>query len=69
MLSDILGHSSVRVTERYAHLRPDLYSARVLNALAVDLSPAAGEVVKLPAPPPAGDTGTVGYVGATRGSR
>jgi len=26
ILSQILGHSSVKVTERYAHLRPDLYA-------------------------------------------
>jgi len=45
-LKEVLGHSSVTVTERYAHLRPDAYNAEDLAAVAVDLS--EGEVVDLP---------------------
>jgi len=45
-LKEVLGHSSVTVTERYAHLRPDAYNAEDLAAVSVDLS--EGEVVDLP---------------------
>jgi len=45
-LKEILGHSSVTTTERYAHLRPDAYNAEDLAAVSVDLS--EGEVVDLP---------------------
>jgi integrase len=48
-LRDILGHSSVVVTERYAHLRPDLFKAEDLLKLTVNLSREGGEVVDLAA--------------------
>lgn len=38
-LSKILGHYSVVVTERYAHLRPDLFIDEERAALPVDLTP------------------------------
>ncbi|HET9553404.1 MAG TPA: hypothetical protein VFP50_10585 [Anaeromyxobacteraceae bacterium] len=38
-LKEILGHYSVVITERYAHLRPDLFSARDLGAISLDLAP------------------------------
>jgi integrase len=38
-LKEILGHYSVVVTERYAHLRPDLFPEKDLDALPVDLRP------------------------------
>ncbi len=38
-LKEILGHYSVVMTERYAHLRPDLFAPGAHQALAVDLSP------------------------------
>ncbi len=38
-LATILGHSSTVVTERYAHLRPDLFGARERDLLKVDLVP------------------------------
>ncbi len=38
-LKEILGHYSVVITERYAHLRPDLFSARDLGAISLDLTP------------------------------
>jgi len=53
-LKEILGHSTVQVTERYAHLKTDLFSAADLAAVAVDLAPGAPEA------------GTVGYAVATQ---
>ncbi|MGA8892364.1 MAG: site-specific integrase [Anaeromyxobacteraceae bacterium] len=47
-LKEILGHYSVVMTERYAHLRPDLFSARDLAIIDLDLN--AGE----PDPDPSG---------------
>jgi integrase len=38
-LKEILGHSTVQVTERYAHLRVDLFGPADLAAMAVDLTP------------------------------
>ena len=43
-LQQILGHSSVTVTERYAHLSPEMFNKADLAALAVDL----GEPLVLP---------------------
>lgn len=40
-LATILGHYSVVMTERYAHLRPDLFSDKDLSTLALDMSPGA----------------------------
>jgi hypothetical protein len=40
-LKEILGHYSVVMTERYAHLRPDLFSAKDLATIDLDLN--AGE--------------------------
>ena len=37
-LQQLLGHSSITVTERYAHLRPDIYGREDLAALDIDLS-------------------------------
>ena len=45
----ILGHSSVVVTERYAHLGPAHFGPRDLSAISVDLTPSAGAVVDLAA--------------------
>jgi integrase len=36
-LREILGHSTVKVTERYAHLRPGMFTEEDLEAVAVDL--------------------------------
>lgn len=41
-LSKVLGHYSVVVTERYTHLRPDLFSAKDLGTVAVDLETKPG---------------------------
>jgi hypothetical protein len=43
-----MGHRSVVVTERYAHLRCDLFSENVFDAISVDLSQPKGNVVSLP---------------------
>lgn len=43
-LQKILGHSSIAVTERYAHLAPDYWAPGVHSALAVDLTRGGGEV-------------------------
>lgn len=48
-LREILGHSSVQVTERYGHLRPDLIRPADLLKLEVDLSRSGGAVVDLAA--------------------
>ena len=37
-LQEILGHSSVTVTERYAHLGPEMFTEADFAAVAVDLS-------------------------------
>jgi integrase len=46
-LAKILGHASITTTERYAHLRVDLFRESDLRAVAVDLSRPSGEVVEL----------------------
>jgi hypothetical protein len=51
-LKEILGHYSVVVTERYTHLRPDLFAARDLGTIALDLMP--GTVAELPVKRPVG---------------
>jgi len=38
-LSVMLGHYSVTMTERYAHLRPDLFPVEDLATIAIDLRP------------------------------
>jgi len=45
-LKEILGHCSVLVTERYAHLRPDAFTAEDYGAACVDL--AESKVIALP---------------------
>ncbi len=47
MLKESLGHYSVIMTERYAHLRPDLLPASDLGTIRVDLSGTDAEVVQL----------------------
>lgn len=46
-LSQMMGHSSTIVTQRYAHLRPDLYPEADFGVLTVDLHAKRGEVVDL----------------------
>ncbi len=48
-LKELMGHSSAMVTERYAHLTPDLFRSRDFEMLAVDLLAESGDVVPLTA--------------------
>ena len=45
----LLGHSTVLVTERYAHLRADSFGPRERARVSVDLSSAAGRVIPMAA--------------------
>jgi hypothetical protein len=66
-LKEILGHYSVVVTERYAHLKPELFTARDLGTLALDLRAGAAEVAPLTADGQGGvETGEVGQRMARR---
>jgi len=47
MLRTLMGHASVTTTERYSHLRPDLFAEASFHAMDVDLSKPAGDVVSL----------------------
>jgi integrase len=40
-LREIMGHSTVQVTERYAHLRPDMFGPTHRGALKISLAPGA----------------------------
>lgn len=46
-LREILGHGSVQVTERYGHLRRDLFRPSDLLTMSVPMTRAGGEVVEL----------------------
>ena len=63
-LKEVMGHSTVLVTERYAHLRADLFSAADLGRVVVDLTAATGKIIPL-AGGKASDSGTVGYAVVT----
>jgi integrase len=45
-LQAILGHSSITITERYAHLRPEAFTARDLSMIPGELE-FAGDVVRM----------------------
>ena len=47
-----MGHSSVTTTERYAHLKPDLYREAIYTTMAIDMSAPAGKLVPMSAPGP-----------------
>jgi integrase len=46
-LREAMGHSSVVVTERYAHLRGDVFTAADLGRVAVDFSAPMGKILPL----------------------
>jgi integrase len=46
-LREVMGHSSVTTTERYAHLSPSKYSDAVRNTVSVDMTPPKGDVVSI----------------------
>jgi hypothetical protein len=56
-LREILGHSSVQVTERYGHLKPDHFRKEDLLKMRVDFARPGGEVIELPARRVAGPAG------------
>ncbi len=43
----MLGHYSVVMTERYAHLRPELFTQADLATIAIDLRPGSANVGEL----------------------
>jgi hypothetical protein len=47
LLRTLMGHSSVTTTERYSHLRPDMFAESAFRAMDVDLSQPAGDVVRI----------------------
>lgn len=49
-LREILGHSTVLVTERYAHLRGDVFGPAELGRIGVDLTARGGKVIPLSTP-------------------
>ena len=61
-LKEIMGHSSVVVTERYAHLKPELFRGADYELLNVDLA-CEGQVVQLK--PKHSESGAVGYAVVT----
>jgi integrase len=63
-LAMVMGHSSIVVTERYAHLRPDLFRESDYGVLDVDLAARGGEVIQLVRP--ARESGAVGYAAVTQ---
>jgi hypothetical protein len=46
-LKEILGHYSVVITERYAHLKPELFTPKDLGTIALDLAPSMAEPLPL----------------------
>jgi integrase len=55
-LREAMGHSSVLVTERYAHLRGDVFSTADLGRVAIDFSSPVGKILPLVRT----DSGTLG---------
>ena len=47
LLRQMMGHSSVTTTERYSHLKPDLYRETIYTTLQVDLTAPAGTLVPI----------------------
>ena len=58
-LREAMGHSTVLVTERYAHLRGDVFNAADLGRLAVDLTSQPRKVLPLVRPAPGTDGRTM----------
>ncbi|MGB8294254.1 MAG: site-specific integrase [Polyangia bacterium] len=46
-LREVMGHSTVLVTERYAHLRGDLFTAADMGRMSVDLAGPVGKILPL----------------------
>jgi hypothetical protein len=56
-LKEMLGHSSVIMTERYAHLRPDLFPVADLGLISLEMKPGAADQ--------RAKTGAIGHPSAT----
>jgi integrase len=65
-LKETLGHSSVLVTARYAHLRGDMFTAADLGRISVDFSAPAGKVLPM-VRPEAGEDGHAVATGKVEG--
>jgi integrase len=63
-LAKVMGHSSIVVTERYAHLKPDLFREEDYGLLNIDLMKPPADVV--PMGQPKTETGAVGYAVVTQ---
>ncbi len=63
-LAKVMGHSSVVVTERYAHLKPDLFREEDYELLAVDLLKPMADV--FPMGKEKAKRGAVGYAVVTQ---
>ncbi len=48
VLRQVMGHSSVTTTERYSHLKPDLFRESAFDVMKVDLGAPKGAVVSMP---------------------
>ncbi len=46
-LKEILGHYSVVMTERYAHLKPELFTPKDLGTISIDLAPGSASAVEI----------------------
>lgn len=64
-LKEMMGHHSVVVTERYAHLRTDLFAAKDLDTIVVDLAPSSAAPRKLPTAAHAGRDAAERPIGQT----
>jgi integrase len=64
-LREAMGHSSVVVTERYAHLRGDVFTTADLGRVAVDFSAPVGKILPLVRT----DSGTLGAGLASEGDK
>jgi hypothetical protein len=56
-LREVLEHTTVQVTERYGHLRPDLFRAGDLLRFEANMSREGAEVINLAAHRDPGETG------------
>jgi hypothetical protein len=59
--SEPRGHYSVTMTERYAHLKPELFTEDDLATIAADLSPGDAQPVEI-----GSKTGAAPKIGAAR---
>ena len=61
----LLGHRSITTTERYAHLRPDLFPASDLGTIALELKPKVALKLLSPEGVQGAQNGAIGHSSAT----